>query len=204
MREYQIRAAGDDMNEAMIYSDRKGKDRCRRCEKLVFDSKWTAEDVVSGARDRGTNLRAYFDGECGFWHLTSQAERSREWVYQPVIQNTPQPVSASSVGAGWGFGSGRGSDENEAGLGFFVLILVVPLLPFLLAAILFDRMRLSQIRSYILAAAVEIALIEVICAVFFDTTPVLYLLSGVVSVFTGFLDQIYIHFYYLLVGEMPW
>ena len=57
------------------YTDEKGRTRCGRCKKIVYDDGETAHSAAESAVNRGTYLRAYYEGRCGKWHLTSQEPR---------------------------------------------------------------------------------------------------------------------------------
>ena len=57
------------------YTDTKGRNRCGRCKKIVYDDGESAQSAAENALQRGTYLRAYYEGRCGKWHLTSQQPR---------------------------------------------------------------------------------------------------------------------------------
>lgn len=57
------------------YTDAKGRSRCGRCKKIVYDDGEGAQSAAEKAMRRGTYLRAYYNDRCGYWHLTSQQPR---------------------------------------------------------------------------------------------------------------------------------
>lgn len=57
------------------YTDAKGRNRCGRCKKIVYDDGESAHRAAENALQRGTYLRAYYEDRCGNWHLTSQQPR---------------------------------------------------------------------------------------------------------------------------------
>ena len=57
------------------YTDAKGRNRCGRCKKIVYDDGESAHGAAENALQRGTHLRAYYESRCGNWHLTSQQRR---------------------------------------------------------------------------------------------------------------------------------
>lgn len=57
------------------YTDEQGRIRCGRCKKIVYDDGEVAHSAAESAVNRGTYLRAYYEGRCGKWHLTSQEPR---------------------------------------------------------------------------------------------------------------------------------
>jgi hypothetical protein len=57
------------------YTDAKGRNRCGRCKKIVYDDGESAHSAAENALRRNVYLRAYYDGRCGYWHLTSQQPR---------------------------------------------------------------------------------------------------------------------------------
>ena len=57
------------------YTDTKGRNRCGRCKKIVYDDGESAHSAAENALQRGTYLRAYYNDRCGYWHLTSQQPR---------------------------------------------------------------------------------------------------------------------------------
>ena len=52
-----------------------GRNRCGRCKKIVYDDGESAHSAAENALQQGTYLRAYYEGRCGNWHLTSQQPR---------------------------------------------------------------------------------------------------------------------------------
>ena len=61
------------------YVDASGRLRCGKCKKIVYLNGSSAEDAAVKAARRGLYLRAYHEGRCGKWHLTSQLPRSRHF-----------------------------------------------------------------------------------------------------------------------------
>ena len=57
------------------YTDDKGRNRCGRCKKIMYGDGESAHSAAENALERGTYLRAYYEGRCGNWHLTSQQPR---------------------------------------------------------------------------------------------------------------------------------
>ena len=57
------------------YTDKKGRNRCGRCKKIVYADGESAHSAAENALRRGTYLRAYYENRCGKWHLTSQQPR---------------------------------------------------------------------------------------------------------------------------------
>ena len=57
------------------YTDDQGRSRCGRCKKIVYGDGESANSAAESAIGRGTYLRAYYEGRCGNWHLTSQEPR---------------------------------------------------------------------------------------------------------------------------------
>ena len=57
--------------------DRKGRVRCRPCDKLMYRSEESAKEAAALAGTRGVYLRAYRERRCGRWHLSSQEPRAR-------------------------------------------------------------------------------------------------------------------------------
>ena len=57
------------------YTDDKGRLRCGRCKKIVYDSDEGAQSAAENALRRGVYLRAYYENKCSKWHLTSQRPR---------------------------------------------------------------------------------------------------------------------------------
>ena len=61
------------------YVDASGRLRCGKCKKIVYLNGSSAKDAADKAERRGLYLRAYHEGRCGNWHLTSQLPRSRHF-----------------------------------------------------------------------------------------------------------------------------
>ena len=54
------------------YPDEKGRPRCGMCGKLLFETESDADKAIIQAARYGRPFRAYYDNNCGYWHLTSQ------------------------------------------------------------------------------------------------------------------------------------
>ena len=59
------------------FVDERGRRRCHRCRKLIYADGPDAEMAAQRAVDRGLYLRAYYERNCGRWHLSSQERRRR-------------------------------------------------------------------------------------------------------------------------------
>ena len=59
----------------MTYLDNRERERCYRCEKLIFRNEPDADAVAASALTRGVNLRVYFEDDCSGFHLSSQPKR---------------------------------------------------------------------------------------------------------------------------------
>lgn len=60
----------------MLYNNKKPSIRCRKHSKLVYRNWQDAERAAWCAWVSGIYLRAYYECECGSWHLTSKRPQS--------------------------------------------------------------------------------------------------------------------------------
>ena len=176
----------------MNYSDNEGRERCHRCQKLVFHAQTQAAKMAANAQANGVFLRVYFSENCHSYHLTSQRSRYATTIPSQVPRQ-PLPegfVSATDAARQKRRESYHRRMEQEAAekrqrdpdwQDFFRFLFMVLVLPLSLSYKLFRKIGIPEIPSGLFAAIVCLVLIDTVVNMFSQTTPLRNFFTGIFS-----------------------